>query len=99
MKYLLIILGVAVSLNVHASRFYTESGKVIMKGDQIGKVLIHAGDPLRKRYDVICTVQKKNYCARWDDVEYWYYQDIRQDNLYWVLTIMGERVNGLKWYR
>lgn len=99
MKWIITTLVVLLSLNAHAARFYTPSGKIIMKGDSVGKLIMHAGNPYRRRSQVICVDQKRDYCRRWGRAEYWYYQDIREEKVFWTITIMGEKIVNMKWSR
>jgi hypothetical protein len=99
MKGIMVFLTLALSFNVHATRFYTESGKIIQEGDSVGKLMMYAGNPTNRRSQVICVAQKRDYCTRWGRVEYWYYPDIKHENMFWVISVMGDKVINLKWDR
>jgi hypothetical protein len=98
MKWILFPLILALAFNAHAARFKTESGKYIMKGDNVSQLVMHAGEPFRKRYEVVCVQKKRDLCLNWQNAEYWYFKDPSQ-RIFWVLTIMRDRITNMEWHR
>ena len=99
MKWIVIILAVTLSLNANASRFKGKDGSYIVRGDTATKLFLSAGEPLRKRSEVVCINQKRDYCKSWGRTEYWYYQDSEESSVIWTIKIVDDKVVEFSWSR